>query len=111
MKNWIGAAASAFLLVSSFGAHAGDVVVMDSTADMLMPGDMVNDGKVVDIPSGAVVTLIMADGETRIVNGPYAGPIGEAQSSADTLDSLTASRGGETKVLGAVRAPKWNVED
>lgn len=111
MKNWIGAAAGAFLLTSSFGAYAGDVVVMDSTADMLVPGDMVNDGKVVDIPSGSVVTLIMADGETRVVNGPYSGPIGKAQSSSDTLDSLTASRGGETKVLGAVRAPKWDVED
>ena len=111
MKNLMGIAAGAFFLASALGAQAGDVVVMDSSADSLIPGDMVDDAKVVDIPSGAVVTLIMADGETRVVNGPYAGPIGQAQSSADTLESLTASRGGETKVLGAVRAPKWDVED
>lgn len=111
MNNWIGIAAGALLLTSAYGANAGDVVVMDSSADTLIPGDMVDEAKAVDIPSGAVVTLIMADGETRVVNGPYSGPIGQAQSSADTLDSLTASRGGETKVLGAVRAPKWDVED
>lgn len=105
--------AGLFALTAGFAsaAYAGEVVIMDSSTDALMAGDMVPDTQSVNIPGGAVVTLIMADGETRIVNGPYEGPIGEARSSEEALETLTASRGSETKVLGAVRAPKWDTSE
>ena len=100
----IGAAAA---IVMAGSAFAADVVVLDSTASSIAPGSIMNDAAAVDIPGGAVVTLIMADGETRTVAGPYTGPVGQAQSADAGVSALTASRGSETKVLGAIRAPKW----
>ena len=92
-------------------AFAADVVVLDSTATAIAPGSVLNDAAAVDIPGGAVVTLIMADGETRTVAGPYSGPVGQAQSADGGVSALTASRGSETKVLGAIRAPQWEKND
>ncbi len=92
-------------------AFAADVVVLDSTASSIAPGSILSDAAAVDIPGGAVVTLIMADGETRSVSGPYSGPVGDARSSDGGVSALTASRGSETKVLGAIRAPKWEQTD
>lgn len=88
-------------------AFAADIVVLDSSASAIAPGSILNDAAAVDIPGGATVTLIMADGETRTVSGPYSGPVGEAQSAEGGVSALTASRGSETKVLGAIRAPQW----
>lgn len=104
MLKFTGAFVGALMATSAF---AGDVVVLDSTAAAIAPGSIMNDAAAVDIPSGAVVTLIMADGETRTVAGPYAGPVGQAKSADNGVNALTASRGSETKVLGAVRAPNW----
>ena len=104
----IGAFLGAVIAGSAFAA---DVVILDSTASAIAPGSIINDAQTVDIPSGAVVTLIMPDGETRTVAGPYAGPVGEAQSADAGVSALTASRGSETKVLGAIRAPQWEQTD
>lgn len=92
-------------------AFAADVVILDSTAAAIAPGSILNDAQAVDIPGGAVVTLIMPDGETRTVAGPYSGPVGQAQSADGGVSALTASRGSETKVLGAIRAPQWEQTD
>ena len=86
-------------------------MVLDSTVTAIAPGSVLNDAAAVDIPGGAVVTLIMADGETRTVAGPYSGPVGQAQSADGGVSALTASRGSETKVLGAIRAPQWEKND
>lgn len=93
-------------------AKADDVVILDSTVDTLAPGAVVPDTKKVDIPAGAFVSLILASGETRVVNGPFVGEIGRTDNVASVgVGELTGARGGETKVLGAVRAPKWEVSD
>lgn len=96
-----------------FGAAAlaADVVVLDSTASAIAPGSIINDRAEVLIPDNAVVTLIMPDGETRTVAGPYSGPVGDAKSADGGVTALTASRGSETKVLGAIRAPQWERQD
>ncbi len=98
-------------IVMAGSAFAADVVVLDSTASAIAPGSILNDAAAVDIPGGASVTLIMADGETRTVAGPYSGPVGEAKSADGGVSALTASRGSETKVLGAIRAPQWEKTD
>lgn len=94
-------------VVMAGAAFAADVVVLDSTASAIEPGSIIDDRAQVQIPGDAIVTLIMPDGETRTVAGPYSGPVGEAQSADGGVSALTASRGSETKVLGAIRAPKW----
>ena len=91
-------------------ASAEDVVILDSTVSAIGIGDVVSTDSAVNIPAGQSVTLILASGDTKIVSGPYSGPIGAAENVESAgLDELTASRGGDTKVLGAVRAPKWEV--
>lgn len=105
---------SVFSVLVAFGstADAADVVVLDSTAPSIGAGDVLPEETQVEIPSGATVTLIMSNGETRLVGGPYQGAIGETfAANSGALEALTTSRGGDTKVLGAVRAPKWEVAD
>lgn len=101
----IAALTCAAALTFGSAAQAADVVVMDSSVASIAAGSIVPDSASVDIPAGGAVVLIMADGETRSVIGPYSGPIGAAQSSGDALAQSNA--GSDTKVLGAVRAPKW----
>lgn len=93
-------------------ASAADVVILDSTVSSIAAGDVVAEESPVTIPGGGSVTVILSTGETLILSGPYNGPIGEARTvEAAGLDGITATRGGETKVLGAVRAPKWDISD
>ena len=108
LLTFTGAVAGVFFAAT---ALAADVVVLDSTASAIAPGSIFNDRAVVEIPGDAVVTLIMPDGETRTVAGPYSGPVGEAKSADGGVSALTASRGSETKVLGAIRAPQWEQQD
>lgn len=89
-------------------AQAADVVILDSTVAALAPGDVLPDTREVSVPAGAFLSVILASGETILVKGPYSGPIGAmGDVSAPGVAELTGARGGETKVLGAVRAPKW----
>lgn len=101
-------------VASSFGsaAYAADIVILDSSTSALQVGDVVPAEQSVAIPSGAVVTLIMANGETRVVDGPYSGPLGDASGGeGGGIGALNADRGGETRVLGAVRAPQWEISE
>ena len=112
MKRHLTIITGAFAGVLMAGAaFAADVVVLDSTASAIAPGSIINDRAEVNIPGNATVTLIMPDGETRTVAGPYTGPVGDAKSADGGVSALTASRGSETKVLGAIRAPKWEQQD
>lgn len=105
-------AAFALALVSGGAARADDVVILDSTVATLAPGAVLSDTKSVDIPAGEFVSLIMGSGETRLIKGPYSGQIGATGQVAKAgVAELTGARGGETKVLGAVRAPKWDIAD
>ena len=99
------------LLSISSATHAGEVVILETNHPMFSVGDMLDESHSVDLPEGTSTTLIMPNGETRVVVGPYKGAVGEAKSSSSTLGVLTASRGSETRVLGVVRAPTWETED
>ena len=112
-KGTVLAAIAALALAGAAkAASAADVVVLDSTISSIAAGDVVAEDAPVAIPGGGSVTIILASGETLILSGPYNGPIGEARTvEAAGLDGITATRRGETKVLGAVRAPKWDISD
>ena len=107
----VGGVAIAALMLTTTPSFAADVVILDSSVGDLFSGMILPEADQVAIPSGESVTMIMASGETRTVIGPYEGPIGDAASSAEGEGLMLASRGSETKVLGAVRAPKWEVTD
>ena len=104
-------AAVACGLTMAGAAQAAEVVVLDSTVADIPPGGIFPEATGIVIPADETVTLVMASGETRSVVGPYSGPIGNATANVDTTASLTVSRGSDTKVLGAIRAPSWEVTD
>ncbi|MEM7546095.1 MAG: hypothetical protein AAF367_11215 [Pseudomonadota bacterium] len=100
--------AGIYTLLSVGMAWAEDYVILDSNAAGIEPGIVVDGTADVSIPAGATLVLIDPQGETRVVEGPFDGPLVAAQARSDdsfseTLDRLTTSRGQDTKVLGAVR--------
>ena len=100
------------MIFASKAVAAGDVVILDSTAPQVAVGDVIDDARPVVIPAGASVSMIMSDGETRLVEGPYEGPLAAALGEAGgAAAALSSSRGGDTRVLGAIRAPKWELDE
>lgn len=100
------------LMAASKAAAAGDVVILESTAPQVAVGDVIDEAHPVVIPAGASVSMIMSDGETRLVEGPYEGPLAAAVGEAGgAAAALSSSRGGDTRVLGAVRAPSWEIDE
>ena len=107
---WL-AAVFAFAPVLSGSAVAADYVVLDSDAAGIEPGLVATGEAVISIPSGATVVLIDPAGETRVVTGPFSGPVSQAASAggdSGVLDRLTAGREQERTTLGARRAPKFD---
>ena len=107
--GWLAAALiSAPLLFGN--AQAGDYVVLDSDAAGIEPGLVSAGDALITVPDGATVVLIDPAGETRVVSGPYAGPVEQARTSGDAdgvWDRLTARRSQDSTTLGASRAPKF----
>ncbi len=98
--------AGAFFATIAGGAAAADYVILESDAAGIEPGIVVDGSADIVIPEGAHVVLIDPNGETRVVPGPYAGIVANARGaggSSSAIDRLTAQRGKDTKVLGAVR--------
>ena len=91
-------------------ATAEDYVILDSNAAGIEPGLVVDGTADIAIPEGATVVLIDPSGDTLVVEGPFSGRLAAAaaegdDSIGDALNRLTTTRGEDTKVLGAVRAP------
>ncbi len=64
----------AFLWVAmAQGAFAGQLIVIDSTAPELVPGQVVDGSKVLGVAAGARVTLIAEDGQVTTLKGPFTG--------------------------------------
>lgn len=103
-------AAAAAAMVAGASA-AADYVILDSNAAGIEPGIVVDGAADVAIPEGAQVVLIDPAGETVVVEGPYSGTLAAAAATGQeglgsALSRLTTSRGDDTTVLGAVRAPQ-----
>ncbi|MGB0852685.1 MAG: hypothetical protein ACPGVA_16340 [Pikeienuella sp.] len=91
-------------------ANAGEYVVLDSDAAGIEPGLVSAGDATITVPEGATVVLIDPAGETRVVSGPYVGPVEQARTAADdsgVWDRLTARRSQDSTTLGASRAPKF----
>lgn len=107
--KWIKVGAvSALSLAASTVASAADYVILDSNAVGIEPGIVVAGTATIDIPGGAQVIFIDPEGETLVVAGPFSGAVqdaGASKGASGALEGLTSSRGEDTTVLGAVRAP------
>ena len=96
----------AFLWVAmAEGAFAGQLIVIDSTAPELVPGQVVDGSKVLGVAAGARVTLIAEDGQVTTLKGPITGRPGAgpgAPGGSGLMGSLSRLVGGPSAVSGAL---------
>ncbi|MGG7565622.1 hypothetical protein ACQ5SO_05605 [Rhodovulum sp. DZ06] len=99
----------ALALLAAAPAAAGDLYVVDSTAAALPVGAFAADTQLVALAAGETVTLIAEDGSTRVISGPYKGPIaGGAADTPGALARIARAREDSAQVVGAIRAPAWD---
>lgn len=96
----------AFLWVAmAQGAFAGQLIVIDSTAPELVPGQVVDGSKLLGVAAGARVTLIAEDGQVTRLKGPFTGRPGAGASvsgGSGLIGSLSRLIGGPTAASGAL---------
>ncbi len=103
------AAAIAFFSVLAAGpVLAGSLVVIESNAPGIAPGQVLDGAQSLDVPEGAEVTCIGQDGNAILLTGPYSGvpaPGGGAANASflDSLAALVAPEGEGSVALGATR--------
>lgn len=105
-------AAMALSIVLAIGpALAGSLVVIESNAPGITPGQVLDGSQTLEVPGGMEVTCIGQDGDTITLTGPYMGvpaPSGGAGNAnfLDGLSALIAPQGGQSVALGATREVK-----
>ena len=98
----------AFLWVAmAQGAFAGQLIVIDSTAPELAPGQVIDGSKVLGIAAGARVTLIAEDGRVTTLKGPFSGrPVPGSgpgvPGGSGLIGSLSRLVGGPSAASGAL---------
>lgn len=112
-KLSLGVSLAALLAVAAPSASvAAEYVVLGSTGTSLTQGAVIDAAQPIDVPAGAKVTLMGADGTPVSIEGPFAGKpadrIGTAtgDTKVSALSSLFQSQKKSTASLGAVRAAK-----
>lgn len=92
-------------------AFAAEMVVIESTAPELAPGQTIDGAEPLKIPAGAMVVLIAEDGQHVRLKGPYSG-VPDARSTSggsSLLGSLSRLLTGPSKgsaSLAVMRTPK-----
>ncbi len=87
------------------GAFAGQLIVIDSTAPDLVPGQVVDGSKVLGVAAGARVTLIAEDGQVTTLKGPFSGRPGAGPGvpgGSGLMGSLARLVGGPSAASGAL---------
>lgn len=96
-------------LAAAWSVLAGELVVIESTAPALKPGQIVDSSAVLSLPSGAHLTLVAEDGTVTNLKGPFSGPPPVAGTPGDggLVSALSRLIGGDaagTSVLGVMRS-------
>lgn len=98
------------LFALSSAAWAQDLVIVNSTAPSLKPGQMVESDSPIEVPAGASVTLVSESGKILTLKGPRSGPPGMGGGGGgdanllSSLSGLLSASGKETASLGTMRA-------
>jgi len=97
-----------FGILAAGPALAGSLVVIESNAPGIAPGQVLDGAQSLDVPEGTEVTCIGQDGDTVKLTGPYSGvpaPGGGAANASflDSLAALVAPEGEGSVALGATR--------
>lgn len=93
-----------------------EIIVIGSNAPGLKPGTVLADGKTLDLPAGASVTVMLPSGRTERLQGPLKRPVAELGKGEkadkglwDSVAKYVQRQGGASEsAIGAVRsiAPK-----
>ncbi len=98
----------AFLWVAmAQGAFAGQLIVIDSTAPELVPGQVVDGSKLLVVAAGTRVTLIAENGQVTTLKGPFTGRPGAGPGvpgGSGLMGSLSRLVGGPSVASGSLAA-------
>jgi len=86
--------ASALVFLGMIGAQwaqAGQLVVVDSTASALLPGQVLDGSKSLSLNAGTQVTVISEDGKVMTLTGPYSGVPASGGAGGGSGGGLLAS--------------------
>ena len=103
---------SGLLMLPASVVGAAQLVVVDSTAADLKPGTVLDSAKPVQVPAGAIVTVVGDDGKVSTLKGPFSGTVaGSGGGKADpslvaALSKLVTPGGSGQTPLGAMRGGK-----
>lgn len=106
----------AFALTGAAGIARADMVVIATTAPTVAPGRVVAGGERLDLPPGAAVTLLAADGRSVTLTGPGGvvptddAPPSSAAGGGGLLNALAALLGGGDASEGTAIAAVRNVQ-
>jgi hypothetical protein len=104
---WRAGAASLLAVMLMSGPAAAEIVVLESTVSAIKKGAKLADSAMISVPQGRRIRLLLPNGTTRRVVGPYDGPALVSTGTPGVLPSVRrasewASDGGaSTKGIGA----------
>ncbi len=102
------AGGAAMLLLAGGAVHASEVIVLESTVAAYAPGVSLPSSGLINLPAGAALSVLDANGATRTISGPYSGPVAADAPAGDgvlaVLGQLVREDDRERSMLGAVRA-------
>lgn len=101
--------AATILMLASHPVQAADLVVLESNTPALRAGQLVDDASL-DLPAGATITVLSANGLSTTVTGPHSGALPAAEKTKDNsrlsaaLSRLIVDNATTSSSLGAVRS-------
>jgi len=89
-------------------ARAEDAVLVASTVDRYVPGTVIAEGQILDVPAGASATLLFRSGHLLRLKGPFEGSLREVQPAdapggVEGLVEALRRQGVDATVVGATR--------
>ncbi|MDG5494868.1 hypothetical protein [Niveispirillum sp. BGYR6] len=107
--NRLSALALLLTAATALPAAAAELVVVESSAPALAPGQVLDSEAALSLPAGSRLVLVSADGATINLQGPFSGKPGNGAGGSSggvtqSLASLLSARDSDTASLGAVRA-------
>jgi hypothetical protein len=101
------------VLFAAAVAGAGEMVVIDSDAPGLMPGEILDGSKPLEIAPGTAVTVVAGDGRVKSLKGPFSGVPFAGEESAPggsalirSLSRLIGGKSPKTGELGMMRGER-----
>jgi hypothetical protein len=101
------------VLFATVVANAGELVVIDSNAPGLTPGEVLDGSRPLELAPGTAITVVTGDGRVKSIEGPFSGVPFAGEESAPggsalirSLSRLIGGKTPETRELGTMRGER-----